>query len=64
MVDLTGELGDEDEEAVSVDIFQQIKMKQSLWSQNNKQFPLNFNLKKANPQIIKSVSDNRFAEPS
>lgn len=27
MVDLTGELGDEDEEAVSVDIFQQIKMK-------------------------------------
>ena len=42
MVDLTGEWGDEDEEAVSVDIFQQIKMKQSLWSQNNKQFSIKF----------------------
>lgn len=42
MVDLTGELGDEDEEAVSVDIFQQIKMKLSLWSQNNKQFFFKF----------------------
>lgn len=46
MVDLTGELGDEDEEAVSVDIFQQIKMKQSLWSQNNKQFSFKFKSEK------------------